>query len=143
MTRTKQILIAAAAFATLSVPAQAQLGGLIKKAAGKVLEDKAKDKVEEMKPEKPLEGDPITASSIDGVLKGLNFEVQQQAEAVRLKAIQEQKSEAWRTLFDAGKSESDAYQAKNEKILSCTGDALRKLGEKHGEEASAKIMSMV
>lgn len=126
-----------------SANGHAQLGGLIKKAASKAVEKKVDDLTATATPEKPLDGSPLDASALDGVLKGLNFELRQQAEAVRLKAIQEQKFAAWQKADEAGHDEAEKYRATNEKILSCVSDELRVLEDKHSEELPAKMMEMI
>lgn len=139
----RSIICAVGLLAVAGADAHAQLGGLIKKAAGKVVEKKADEMLAKATPEKPLDGTPLSASALDGVLKGLNFELQQQAEAVRLKAIQEQKLAAWQKADEAGHDEAEKYRASNEKVLSCVSDEMRALQDKHSEDMPAKMMEMI
>lgn len=139
----RSIICAMAILAVAGFDAQAQLGGLIKKAASKVVEKKADEMAGKATPEKPLDGTPLGASALDGVLKGLNFELQQQAEAVRLKGIQEQKLAAWQKADEAGRDEADKYRASNEKVISCVSDELRALQDKHSEDMPARMMEMI
>lgn len=136
-------VLGAALLAVSPMPAHAQLGGLIKKAAGKIVDDKVKEKENELKPVKPLEGDPVTATSFDQVLKGLQFEIGQQAEAVRLKKIQEAKQEAWSRAYEAGHDDDSKYRAANEKVISCISSALNDLERKHQEELQARAMNLM
>ena len=142
-TQLIRAVIAASCVLAFATPAQAQLGGLIKKAAGKVMDDKVKEKTDEMKPVPPMDGEPVTASTLDNVLKGLSFEVQQQAEAVRLKKIQEAKAQAYYDAEKAGHDEAAAYRKSNDKIMSCVGSALHDLEAQHQQELQARAMNMM
>jgi hypothetical protein len=139
----RSIVCAVALLVISGADARAQLGGLIKKAASKVVEKKADEMAAKATPEKPLDGAPLDARSLDGVLKGLNFELEQQAEAVRLKAIQEQKLAAWRQADEAGRDEADAYRKVNEKVISCVSGELAERQREHAAEMPAKMMEIV
>lgn len=135
------VLVLAGCLAGAAPAAHAQLGGLIKKAAGKVVDKKVDEATRA--PEKPLEGDPVSAANFDGLLKGLHFELDQQVEAVRLKAVQEQKSEAWSKADDAGRDDAAKYRTANDNVLRCINDTLAGLTAAHSREMPSKIMGMV
>ena len=138
MKRSMQSLFRAITLAAcLAGTAQAQLGGLIRKAADKVVEKKADQMATELKPAKPLEGDPVGAATLDGVLKGLAYELQQQAEALKLHDRQQAKADEWRKATDAGRAESDSYRTKNSTIVACIDESIGASNKKHMSELGA------
>lgn len=134
---------AALAFCVAPAPTHAQIGGLIRKAAGKVVDEKVQEKADEIVPPKPLEGTPITAATLDGLLGGLKFELAQQTEATRLKKIQESKHDAWAKAFEAGHDEADRYRAANDKLMECVSDRLNEIEQEEAQQMTARMLGTV
>src|SRR5512135_2566740 len=133
MTMKRSIIRALLLTACCAMTAQAQLGGLIKKAAGKIGE-KAAEQAAPSNEGKPLEGDPMSASTIDAVLKGLDVERQANAEAEAAHARMNAKREEWQVARNASADDRAAYDKASSKQRECVGDALRAIGEKREQE---------
>jgi hypothetical protein len=137
----RSIIRAAVVLACVSTAGQAQLGSLIKKAKEKV-EAKTEDKAENKASEKPLEGDPVTASTLDAVLKGLSIEAEGKEKSKQLWTAIEAKSKEVTEADKAAGDEPDKWQkakSENERCVSRSIDASNK---KHEEEAPQKMMTL-
>ncbi len=129
--------------ACCAVTAQAQFGGLIKKAAGK-LGEKAADKATPSADEgKPLVGDPMTAATLDAVLKGLDVQRQANAEAEKAHAALTAKLDEWRAARDASSDDRAKYEAASSKQRSCVGDQLRVIDQKREQEMPQRFQAMM
>lgn len=128
--------------ACCTATAEAQLGGLIKKAAGKMTE-KAAEKAAPSDEGKPLVGDPMSASTLDAVLKGLDVERQANADAEKAHAAAQAKLEEWRAAREASTADREKYEAASSKQRSCVGDQLRVIGQKREEEMPQRFQAMM
>jgi hypothetical protein len=128
--------------ACVSTTAQAQLGGLIRKATQKVVENKVEEKTDNMVPVKPMSGDPLTESSLAGVLKGLSFEMETNQKTRQLSAAGEAKAKEVIEAERAAGNEPEAWRAANSDVLRCVSRSIDESEKKHQEEAPGKFMAL-
>ncbi|MBI3568162.1 MAG: hypothetical protein HY084_08180 [Gemmatimonadetes bacterium] len=119
--------------------AQAQLGGLIKRAIEKKVEKKA---VPEETQGPPLAGDPVDASTLDALLKGLSAEMDARAATAAKHDVLLAKQDEWRAADNASRPESDKWHAANSKIMDCVERSLRKSEEAFQEAAAQKMSNL-
>ena len=100
---------AALLLACAGATAQAQLGGLIKKAKEKV-ENKADEATGDKTPAKKLAGDPVDAPTLDAVLRGLALEVQNQDQSAQLRKARSAKYEERQAAEKAAGTEIENYR---------------------------------
>jgi hypothetical protein len=133
----RSIIRATVVLACVSTAAHAQLGSLIKKAAGKI-ENKAENKVSE----KPLEGEPLTASALDAVLKGLSLETETKEKSKQLWAAIEAKSKEVTEADRATGDEPDKWHKASRDIQSCVSRSIDESNKKHEQEMPQKMMAL-
>ncbi len=136
--------IARAAFvlACVSASSQAQLGGLIKKAAQKAVEAKVEEKVEPTTPAKPLGGDPLTEATLDALLKGLSLEVETKEKTKQLWAATEAKAKEVTEADRAAGKEPDKWHTASRDVERCVEHSLDASNETHQKEAPQKMMAL-
>lgn len=139
----RSIIRAAVVLACVGTTAHAQLGGLIKRATQKVVENKVEEKAENAMPVKPMAGDPITESALDGLLKGLSFEMETADKTKRLEALGEAKAKAVIEAEEAAGNEPSAWRQASSDVLSCVHESINASEEKHRQEAPARMMALM
>ena len=131
-----------ALIAIAAMPAQAQLGRLIKKATEKAVDKKVEEKVEEVTPVPPMAGDPVTESSLDALLKGLSLELETSAKTKQLwTAIQAKAKEVTEAERAAG-NEPDVWHKASRDVERCVNSSLEKSNKQHEEEMPQKMMQL-
>lgn len=139
-------LLAALALATMAVPAQAQLGGLMKKAKEKV----AKEVGDKSGANAALDGEEVkfdavtvelTAERIEGVIRGLQESRAKLAGRPALVARRDAAAEKLSEHLNKHGAEIDRAQEQRSKINSCRDDAFRKLQDANTEAMATKMMS--
>ena len=131
-----------ALLALCAVPAQAQLGGLIKKAAKKATESKIEDKVESVTPVKPLAGDPVTEAALDALLRGLSLELETKDKTKQLLTAIEAKARELAEAERAAGNEPDVWRTANRDVERCVSNSLDKSNERHAAEMPQKMMAL-
>jgi hypothetical protein len=133
----RSIIRATVVLACVSTVAHAQLGGLIRKA-----KEKVEAKVEDKASEKPLEGDPVTASTLDAVLKGLSLEAEGVEKSKQLWTAIEAKSQEVTEADKAAGDEPDKWYKANSDNERCVSRSIDASEKKHEEEAPQKMMAL-
>jgi hypothetical protein len=142
----RAIIRAALVLACTSSVAQAQLGGLLKKAIEKKVENKVENKIEDkVAPEgaaPPLAGDPVTAGVLEQVLKGLAVEVSsgQAYEAKHAELLKKQ--DAWRAADEAARPDVEANSKAKSKFENCMDPLLRKAKDAADQAAQDKLLHL-
>lgn len=131
-----------ALIALCALPAQAQLGGLIKKAAKKAAENKVEDKVESATA-KPLGGDPVTAETLDALLKGLSLELETRDRTKQLLTVIEAKAKEVTEAERAAGNEPDAWHKASRDVERCVSNSLDKSNKKHEQEMPQKMQALM
>ncbi len=139
-------LLAVLALATMAIPAQAQLGGLMKKAKEKV----AKEVGDKSGANAALDGEDVafdavtvelTAERIDGVIRGLTASRAKLAGRPALVARRDAAAEALSNYLDKHGIEIDRAKEQRHTITSCRDDAFRKIVEANSEGMAARMMA--
>lgn len=136
---TRSLMRALALSVCLAGTAQAQFGSILKKAVEKKVENKVEDKVAPAQAGPPLAGDPVTATQLDAVLKGLAVEV---SAAAAYEAKHEEllkKQDEWRAAEEAARPDAEANSKARRKFEDCMDPLLRK-AEKSSESAIQERM---
>ena len=132
---------AACAFVlTISVPADAQFGGLIKKAKEKVAEkgvDKAAEKVAPVTP-----GEQLTDDLLSKVITGAQAADRMLGERDRVQASREAKNKELSVVVDKNQPVHRAYDEANSKILDCRSSSFHSLDEARRKKYDAKVKEM-
>src|ERR1035437_2823007 len=133
----RSIIRATVVLACVSTVAHAQLGGLIRKA-----KEKVEAKVEDKASEKPLEGHPVTASTLDAVLKGLSLEAEGVEKSKQLWTAIEAKSQEVTEADKAAGDEPDKWNKATSDKERCVSRSIDASEKKHEEEAPQKMMAL-
>ncbi len=132
--------------ALFTVPVQAQLGGLLKRAAKKVAEktvdEKVDEQIESTAPAQPLGGDPLTEATLDALLKGLSLELETQGRTKQLWTAIEAKSKEVTEAERAAGNEPDAWQTASRDVERCVSSSIDKSNDRHQEEMPQKLMAI-
>ncbi len=131
-----------ALIALCALPAQAQLGGFIKKAAKKAAENKVEDKVESATA-KPLGGDPVTAETLDALLRGLSLELETKDKTKQLWTAIEAKAKEVTEAERAAGNEPDAWHKASRDVERCLSNSLDKSNKQHEQEMPQKMMTVM
>ncbi len=135
-----------ALLALCAAPADAQLGGLLKKAAKKAAENKVENKIEdkvESATAKPLGGDPLTEATLDALLKGLSLERETQDKTKQLwTAIDAKAKEVTEAERVAG-NEPDAWRGASRDVERCISNSLDKSNKQHEKELPQKMQTLM
>jgi hypothetical protein len=125
-----------------AMPAQAQLGGFIKRAAKKAAEGKVDEKVEEATPVAPMAGDPVTGPTLDALMQGLSLELETSAKTKQLwTAIQAKGKEVTEAERAAG-NEPDVWHKASRDVERCVSSSLEKSDKLHEQEMPQKMMAL-
>ncbi len=131
-----------ALIALCAVPAQAQLRGILGKAAKKAAENKVEDKVESATA-KPLGGDPVTAETLDALLKGLSLEMETREKTKQLLTTIEAKAKEVTEAERAAGSEPDAWHRASRDVERCISNSLDKSNKQHEKELPQKMQALM
>lgn len=137
----RSIIRATVVLACVSTVAHAQFGRLIKKAQEKV-ETKAENKAEDAIPAKPLEGDPLTESTLVAVLKGLSLEIESKDKTKQLWTASEAKAKEVNEAERAAGDEPDKWHRASRDIESCVGRSISESEKIHEKELPQKMMAL-
>ena len=137
----RSIIRATVVLACVSTVAHAQFGGLIKKAREKV-EAKAENKAENAIPVKPLEGDPLTESTLVAVLKGLSLEAESKDKTKQLWTAIEAKAKEVNEAERAAGDEPDKWHKASRDIESCASRSISESEKIHEKEMPQKVMAL-
>lgn len=132
--------------ALCAVPAQAQLGGLLKKAAKKAAENKIENKVDEKVESataKPLGGDPLTEATLDALLNGLSLERETQEKTKQLWTAIEAKAKDVSEAERVAGNEPDAWNRASRDVERCISNSLDKANTQHEKDMPQKMMTLV
>lgn len=128
--------------AICALPAQAQLRGIMQRAAKKAAESKVDEKVEEATPVAPMAGDPVTEPSLDALLQGLSLELETSAKTKQLwTAIQAKAKEVTEAERAAG-NEPDVWHKASRDVERCVSSSLEKSDKLHEQEMPQKMMAL-
>jgi hypothetical protein len=130
-----------ALIAVCAMPAQAQLGSLMKRAAKKAAENKVDEKVDDATA-KPLSGDPVTESTLDGLLKGLSLEMETKGKTKELWTAIEAKAKEVTEAERAAGNEPDAWHKASSDVERCVSSSLSKSNKVHQQEMPQKMMAL-
>ena len=129
-------------FALCAVPAQAQLGGLIKKAAKKAAESKIEDKVESVTPVKPPRGRSGHRGHARRTAPGLLLELETKDKTKQLLTAIEAKARELAEAERAAGNEPDVWRTANRDVERCVSNSLDKSNERHAAEMPQKMMAL-
>jgi hypothetical protein len=138
-------LVAAGVFA-LAAPssANAQFGGLIKKAKEKVAEkgaetaaDKAADKMSPVTP-----GEQLTDDLLSKVINGAQAADRMLGERDRVQAARETKNKEFSALLDKNQPVHSAYNEANSKIMDCRSSSFRSLDDARRAKYDARVKQL-
>lgn len=125
-----------------ATPAQAQLGGLIKKAAQKAAEKKVEEKVESAMPATPLAGEPVTEATLDALLQGLSVELETRDNAKQLWTAFEARSRDLTEAERAAGNEPEVWEKARGAVEGCVENSLDRSRDQHEKEAPQKMMML-
>jgi len=135
----RALLRAALLVACTATVAQAQLGGLLKKAVEKKVSTKVEDKVAPGEEAPPLAGEPVSAAALDQLLKGLAVEVSSGQEYAAAHERLLKKQDEWRAADQAARPDEEAQAKARSKTESCMYPLLRKLEEQHQDAIQERM----
>lgn len=131
-----------ALIALCAVPAQAQLRGLINKAAKKAAASKVEEKVESVTPVAPLAGDPVTEATLDALLRGLSLELETRDKTKQLWTAIEAKAKEVTEAEHAAGNEPDVWHKASRDVERCISNSLDKSNKLHEQEMPQKMMAL-
>jgi hypothetical protein len=143
--RIQNILMAAVFGASLTTPASAQLGGLMKKAKEAAAQKAGEKAVEKVIPNASANrnlkssdsfGPELTAASLDGVLRGLAAMEKTMSDAAALRAKGQDYQAALSKSLEAHDKERQAFDAKYERTNNCQDSII----DARGNAAQAAYM---
>lgn len=116
--------------------ANAQVGGLIKKAIG--------DKVEKntQKSDSKLPGDPVDGSTLDALLKGLTVETRGRTQIAQLEASRDAKNTEQGRLRTANEAAQRTWEQGQSKSSECIHDAMSAAQQSHQGDMQARMMKI-
>ncbi len=129
-------------FALYAAPAQAQIGGFIKRAAQKAVEGKVQEKVEDATPVKPLSGDPVTEAALNGLLKGLSLELETQERTKQMATAIDAKEKEVNDAENAAGNEPSAWEDANRNVGNCISNSLDKSSAIHEKEMPGRVLQL-
>lgn len=143
----RSFIRAVAVLACVGTVGQAQLGGLIKRAAQKAVEKKVENKVEEkaesLTPVEPLAGDPLTAKALDAVLLGLSLEVESAKKTKELYAASEAKAAELTEAERLAANEPEVWRKASSDVMRCVDRSVSAAEEVHTQEAPQRMMALM
>ncbi len=135
--RVARVALTAVLVTFAPAAAQAQIGGLIRKAKQAV--EKATDSTAAQNPG----GEELTQETVTSLLKGLRAASVKATERDALRAEQEQKQARLTALLDQHDTEEQRFQLNSEKVRECQDDFLSKAEEGRSDKMDAAGMSLM
>lgn len=128
--------------AICALPAQAQLRGIMERAAKKAAGSKVEEKVEDATPVAPMAGDPVTESTLDALLQGLSLELETSAKTKQLWTAIEAKAKDVTEAERAAGNEPDVWHKASRDVERCVSSSLEKSDKLHEQEMPQKMMAL-
>lgn len=131
-----------ALIALCAMPAQAQLRGIMQRAAKKVAENKVEEKVDDATA-KPLSGDPVNEATLDALLRGLSLELETRDKTKQLWTAIEAKAKEVTEAEHAAGNEPDVWHKASRDVERCISNSLDKSNKQHEQEMPQKMMALM